>query len=131
MHRGLLAPDKKDATNPTSIVQKVRLSKILETNFLKLGIVIEDISITLFGINKLYLLLLTQKMIVGMSIELCSEIMGIAQKYKTPNDKDILILISSYTDGKLYSVLDASGAMEFFPGILEDDNPVLMVIELK
>ena len=52
-------------------------------------------------------------------------------KYRTPNGKEILIAILDYFDGKLYSVLDAAQAMEFLPDIKEDDNPVLMVIELK
>ena len=51
--------------------------------------------------------------------------------YRTHTEKEILVYISSYFDGKLYCVLDAEQAMEFLPGIAEDDNPVLMIIDIE
>lgn len=52
-------------------------------------------------------------------------------KYLTPANKEILIALSCYADGKLYSMIDAEQAMEFLPNIKEDDNPVLMIIDIQ
>jgi len=36
-----------------------------------------------------------------------------------------------YYDGKIYSVLDAEQAMEFLSGIVFDDNPILVIIDIE
>ena len=52
-------------------------------------------------------------------------------KYLTPNGVEIVFGIAGYSDGKLYGVVSAAQAMNFYPDINEYDNPILMVIELQ
>ena len=50
--------------------------------------------------------------------------------YRTPTCKEVIIPISNYFNGKIYSMLEAKDAMDFLPGIKEDDNPVLIIISI-
>ena len=133
-HRGTLAPVIKDASNPTTRVQKVYLGKLLDTKkyiFIRYGYR-EEIYNAIW--NKK-----TQEFIANTKGDKSDKYQLIAItneqsqnfiKYRTPTGKEILVAVSGYMDGKLYGAIDAEQAMEFLPGIDEFDNPVLMIIDI-
>lgn len=51
--------------------------------------------------------------------------------YKAPDGRDIKIGLENFTKDKIYGVMTASDASSFLENVAEDDNPVLMVIDLK
>ena len=131
IHKGSLTPKLKDINNPTTGNQRINLVTILDTkkyfiiNYTLKGAIYSSI----WDKGTLSLIANAKPTSKNKIIQI-KDFNGIT-KYRTPNGKEIFIPISNYIDGKLYCVLDAFQAMEFLPNIKEDDNPVLMVIELK
>lgn len=128
LYKGSLTPTIKDVNNPATGFQKVRLIQILDAKkyfFIRYayrGEIFSSIwdkqTLTLIANTKLP----SQLSRFG--------IFNIVTNYRTLTGKEILIKILNYFDSKLYCVLDAAQAMEFLPGIEEDDNPVLMIIDI-
>lgn len=133
VHRGALALTIKDVNNQIASAQKIAIKNVMETN--------NHFFIKYYYKNRVFCSIWDKQDLsvianIGVDIDnrtikerLATSTMVFA-KYQTPKEKEILIGISSYFDGKLYGVLSAEEAMEFLPGIKEDDNPVLMIIEL-
>ena len=128
LHKGSLTPTLKDIYNSTTAAQKVKLSQILDT---------KKYFIIVYGYRgKTYTSVWDKKTrtLIANTIHpprmsRLTSFNGFTN-YRTPTGKEIQIMISSYFDGKLFGVLDATQAMEFLPNIKEDDNPVLTIIEL-
>ena len=131
IHRGDLTPIVKDATDRTTRNQKIYFGEPLDTKkyiFIKYGHRNERYS-TIWDKK-------TMKLIANTKADLSDEYEKMVSgnwnfiKYRMPNGKKVLISISYYMDGKIYAALDAEQAMEFLPGIVYDDNPVLMIIDI-
>ena len=126
IHRGSLTLTLKDINNPTG-TQKIRLWNILDTK--KYFIIKYEYK------GKTYSSIWdkqTQSLVTifDFTKQSFSRAGDNYATYRTPTGKVITINISGYFDGKLYGILDAADAMEFLPGIVEDDNPVLMIITM-
>ena len=130
LNRGSLTPKAKDGLNREAKAKTVIVTKIVEA---------EDHFFILYGYKDVMYNAIWNKqsltLIANTVADFSNENYPVINnngftKYRTPNNKEILIAISSYYDGKLYGVLDASQAMEFLPDIKEDDNPVLMIIDI-
>ena len=134
IHRGMLALTIKDVYNQATMAQKICIRGILDTkNYFFIKYWHKD-AMNCAIWDKQSLTFITNIKADNSSdhrIVIFNRTSNGFTKYQTPNGKEILIAISSYFEGKLYSMLDASVAMEFLPNVKEDDNPVLMVIELK
>ena len=52
-------------------------------------------------------------------------------KYRTPNGEEVMVNIVSLTADRMYGILRTSQAMKFVPGVTENSNPVILVIDLK
>jgi len=134
IHRGLLALTIKEVTNRDAMVQKVCIRGVLDTKmYIFIKYLYRDVMNCIIWDKQ------SMALIANTKADSSREHWGVIYhrasngftKYRAPNGKEILIAISSYFDGKLYSFLDASQAMDFLPDIKEDDNPVLMIIDLK
>ena len=131
LNRGLLTPKVKDATDRRAKSGTIIVRGIIETEkyfFIKYAY--KDV--TCSAIWDKHNLTLIANSVANNSNEHLTVINNKGFiKYRTPNEKEILIGISSYSDGKLYCVLRADQAMDFLPNVDEYDNPILMVIDLK
>jgi hypothetical protein len=52
-------------------------------------------------------------------------------KYRTPQGNDILVGITRVTSDRFYCTVRHSDAMEFIPGVNDESNPVMMIVELQ
>ena len=131
IHRGSLAPVIKDATDQVTRNQKIYYGTTLDTKkYFFIRYAYRNEQYTAIWDKK------TSTLIANIKADLNDENEKNVSsnwnfvKYRMPNGKKILINISYYLDGKLYAALDAEQAMEFFPDIVSDDNPVLMIINI-
>ena len=134
IHSGSFAPVLKDATNQATRIQKMYLSRILDTKkYFFIEYSHRTIRYTAIWDKR------RQSFISNIKYN-NSEEQRIASsndksfgftKYRTPKGKEIHIPLLDYYDGKIYSVLDAEQAMEFIPGVDFDDNPVLMIFTIE
>jgi len=128
IHRGSLAPTLIDENNPKTSPQKVRLISILDTK--------EYFFIKYFYKDKFYFSIWNKQTLSLIANSEIPKQMLLKNKdnisyFRTPNGKDVIVPLSSYLNGKLYSMLNAEDAMGFLPGIVSDDNPVLMIISIE
>ena len=128
LHKGSLTPTLKDVTNPITAVQKVKLSQILNTK--KYFIINYEYR------NNIYTSIWNKKTktLIANTIhpKRLSKVFFFNgyTNFRTDEGKIIKIRISSYSDKKLFCLLDADQAMDFLQEIKEDDNPILMIIEI-
>ena len=128
IHRGSLTPTLKDENNPTTGPQKVRLINILDTKkYFFIKYFFEDKSYFSIWDKQTLSLIVNSEIPQQKFLKNKDNI----SYYRTPNGKDVIIPLSSYYNGKLYSMLNAEDAMDFLPGIVSDDNPVLMIISIE
>ena len=133
LHEGSLAATSKDATNATTRDAKLSTNRILDTKkyfFIRYRYrkeyytsIWDKKTLTLIANTKIDSKDENEKML-SRSFDSCFF------RYIMPNGKKILLTSKSYYDGILYAVLDAEDAMEFLPGIVYDDNPILMIIDI-
>ena len=136
LYRGDLAVTPKDAANRARQNQLIYLNKILETKrffFIRYGYR-NEWNNTVWDKKTLSFIANTKadnsdEHKIVISGEFYNNAWNFT-KYISPTGKEMLIPILTYIDGKLYSVIDAEQAMEFVPGIVYDDNPVLMIIDI-
>ena len=134
LYRGSLAPSPKDANNQARINQTITINAILDTKHF-IFIRFKQRNETNISVwNKETLSFIANlKAVYNDENDIVLRGNGHRwnfTKYISPTGKEMLIPILSYQDGKLYSVIDAEQAMEFLPGLVEDDNPVLMIIDI-
>ena len=134
INRGSFAPDLEAATNPTARIQKMYLERILETkNNLFVSYRYRNEKYTAIWDKQIRSFISNIKSDNSVEQQIVSSNLNgfIFTKYQTPKGKEILIPILDYYDGKIYSVLDAEQAMEFLSGIVFDDNPILVIIDIE
>jgi len=133
IYNGSFTPVLEDAPNQTTRVRKMYLEKILDTN--------NNFFVSYSYRNEKYTAIWDKRLksfISNIKSDNSDEQRIVSNnfnsygftRYRTPKGKEILIPILNYYDGNLYSVLNASEAMEFLPGIVSEDNPVLMIITI-
>lgn len=52
-------------------------------------------------------------------------------RYSTPTGEQMMVNIVSLTADRMYCMLRPKQALKFLPGITEDSNPVIMIVDLK
>jgi len=131
LNRGFLAPNVKNGTNKAETAKTVIIRELIET---------EKYFFIKYTYNNLNHAAIwdkrSQTFIANIEADFSNENFQVITnksftRYKTPSGRIIVVAVSSYMDGKLYCILEAAEAMEFLPSIMEDDNPVLMVIDIK
>jgi hypothetical protein len=75
----------------------------------------------------------SQKLITNLELDGHSNVTSFTNvvNYRTPTGKKLPVGIVQVTENQFYCVLRASDAMDFIPGLAEEDNPVIMIVDLK
>jgi len=137
LNRGSLAPSPKDANNQSRINQTIQIINILDTKqyiFIRFWLAKEGRTANTAVWNKE-----TRSFVANIKVEYSDNSLLLSghkqgwfvTKYISPNGKEMIIPILRYIEGKLYSVIEAEQAMDFIPGVVHDDNPILMIIDIE